>query len=118
MSEILYKINPDRNVPWNDLPPLPIKEELYENIDIYKNIVFENRVTVFADYLGHFGNIDIDWQMQLDMTINEYVRANVGIHMIYDDDIKAKKEIDGQQVTVGPRLQLKQMLGVGMVYQF
>jgi hypothetical protein len=41
-----------------------------------------------------------------------------GGFMIYDDDIKAKKEIDGQQVTVGPRLQLKQMLGVGMVYQF
>lgn len=38
MSEILYKINPDRNVPWNDLPPLPIKEELYENIDIYKKL--------------------------------------------------------------------------------
>jgi hypothetical protein len=90
----------------------------YWKKEVYKNIVFENRVTVFADYLGYFGNIDIDWQMQLDMTINEYVRANVGIHMIYDDDIKAKKEIDGQQVTVGPRLQLKQMLGVGMVYQF
>jgi hypothetical protein len=90
----------------------------YWKKEIYKNIVFENRATVFADYLGRFGNIDIDWQMQLDMTINEYVRANVGIHMIYDDDIKAKKEIDGQQVTVGPRLQLKQMLGVGMIYQF
>lgn len=90
----------------------------YWKKEIYKNIIFENRVAIFADYLGQFGNVDIDWQMQLDMTINEYVRANVGVHVIYDDDIKAKKEIEGQQVTVGPRLQLKQMLGIGMIYQF
>ena len=90
----------------------------YWKKEIYKNIIFENRATIFADYLGDFGNIDFDWQMQLDMTINEYVRANVGVHMIYDDDIKAKKEVDGQQVTVGPKLQLKQMLGIGMIYQF
>lgn len=35
----LYKINPDRNVPWNDLPLLPISTELYETIDILKKLV-------------------------------------------------------------------------------
>lgn len=38
MSEILYHINPDWNAPWNDLPPLPIKEELYETVEIYKKL--------------------------------------------------------------------------------
>ncbi|NEN22519.1 Fic family protein [Cryomorpha ignava] len=38
MAEILYKINPDRNTPWNDLPPLPIKEELYRTIDIAEKL--------------------------------------------------------------------------------
>lgn len=38
MSEILYRINPDRTVPWNDLPPLPINEELYEKVDILKKL--------------------------------------------------------------------------------
>jgi Fic family protein len=38
MSEILYQVNPDRRVPWNDLPPLPIKEELYETIDVFKKL--------------------------------------------------------------------------------
>ena len=30
-----YKINPDRNKPWNGLPDLPIDKELYEDIEIY-----------------------------------------------------------------------------------
>lgn len=34
MSEILYQINPDRNVPWNDLPSLPIREELYHTVEV------------------------------------------------------------------------------------
>jgi hypothetical protein len=50
--------------------------------------------------------------------VNQYVRASIGARIIYDDDIKAKKEIDGKQVTVGPKVQLKQMLGVGLVYAF
>lgn len=38
MADILYKINPDRNKPWNDLPPLPIKEELYRTIEITEKL--------------------------------------------------------------------------------
>jgi Fic family protein len=38
MAEILYNINPDRNVPWNELPPLPIKEQLYETVQIFKKL--------------------------------------------------------------------------------
>lgn len=90
----------------------------YWKKEIYKNIVYESRLILFADYIDKFGNIDVDWQSQLDMQVNDFVRANITLHMIYDDDTKAKKEIDGQQVTVGPRLQLKQVLGIGVVYEF
>ena len=38
MSDILYSINPDRNVPWNDLPPLPIRKELYQTIEILEKL--------------------------------------------------------------------------------
>ena len=38
MQEMLYQINPDRNVPWNDLPPLPIKKELYQTIEILEKL--------------------------------------------------------------------------------
>ena len=38
MSEILYSINPDRNLPWNDLPLLPVREELYRLTEIYEKL--------------------------------------------------------------------------------
>jgi len=38
MPEILYAINPDRNVPWNDLPLLPISKELYQTIEILEKL--------------------------------------------------------------------------------
>ena len=86
--------------------------------EIYKNINFEHRVSLYTDYLNNFGNIDVDWQLQLDMTVNQYVKANIGTHIVYDDDIKSKEEEGGVQVVKGPKIQLKQLLGVGVVYQF
>ncbi|MDI1257381.1 MAG: DUF3078 domain-containing protein [Flavobacterium sp.] len=86
--------------------------------EIFKNITFENRLNLYSDYINQFGNIDIDWQAQLDLVVNEYVRANIGFNLIYDDDIKAKEERAGEQITVGPKIQLKQTLGIGMVYNF
>lgn len=85
---------------------------------IFTNIMLDNRFTFYTDYLNNFGNIDVDWQLQLDMTVNQYVKANVGMHLIYDDDIKNKIERDGAQLTEGPRIQLKQMIGVGLSYTF
>jgi Fic family protein len=38
MSEILYQINPDRNIPWNELPLLPIREEIYHTVEILKSL--------------------------------------------------------------------------------
>jgi Fic family protein len=38
MPEILYTVNPDRNVPWNDIPLLPIKKELYQIIEIFEKL--------------------------------------------------------------------------------
>ncbi len=37
-KDMLYAVNPDRTVPWNTLPELPIDPELYENLEIYKQL--------------------------------------------------------------------------------
>ncbi|OYQ37908.1 hypothetical protein CHU92_07265 [Flavobacterium cyanobacteriorum] len=85
---------------------------------VFKNIMLDHRLSLYTDYLNKFGNIDVNWQLSLDMTVNEYVKANIGTHIIYDDDIKATEERDGGIVTVGPKIQLKQILGVGLTYSF
>lgn len=86
--------------------------------ELFKNINFENKLNLYTDYINNFGNIDVDWQVQLDFIVNKYVRANINTHLIYDHDIKAKEEVNGQQVIVGPKVQFKQMLGVGLIYSF
>ena len=90
----------------------------YYKKEVWKNINLENRLSLYSDYINNFGNIDLDWQIQLDLIVNQYVRANIGAHLIYDDDIKAKKEVASEQIILGPRIQLKQVLGVGLVYIF
>jgi hypothetical protein len=85
---------------------------------VYKNMTLENRLSLYTDYINKFGNIDVDWQIQLDMVVNDHVRANINVHLLYDDDVKAKEQINGVQTTVGPKVQLKQGLGIGFVYIF
>ncbi len=86
--------------------------------EIFKNVNFENRLNLYSDYINKFGNIDVDLQTSFDLIVNQYVKANIGFNLIYDDDIKAKEEVNRMQITVGPKIQLKQMLGIGLAYNF
>lgn len=86
--------------------------------EIFKNIHLDNRLSLYSDYINRFGNVDIDWNLQLELVVNKYVKANIGSQLIYDDDIKSKSEENGVQITEGPKVQLKQVLGVGVVYEF
>lgn len=96
----------------------------YMKSEIYKNIFYENRLSLYTDYLNKFGNVDVDYDTRLDLVVNAYVKANIGIHLVYDDDIKTKKDVidpttgSTSQVNNGPRAQLRQVLGVGLVYAF
>jgi len=85
---------------------------------VMKNVSLKHNITLYTDYLNNFGNIDIDWQLLLEMKVNDVIKATLGGHMIYDDDIKNKRDVNGTQVTEGPRVQFKQLLSVGLVYNF
>ena len=82
--------------------------------EILKNINLENRLSLYSDYINRFGNIDINCDLQVELVVNQYVKANIGAHVIYDDDIKSKREIAGIQVTEGPKAQVRQAIGVGL----
>jgi hypothetical protein len=86
--------------------------------EIVKNINMVNKVSLYSDYINKFGNIDIDYDLLFDLVVNQYVKANIGARIMYDDDIKAREEKGGEQITVGPKAQLKQVLGVGITYAF
>ena len=88
--------------------------------DVMDNIKMANKLILYSDYLNNYGNIDVNWELNFDLTINKYVTANVGSHLRYDHDIKNKDDInnDGTLEIVGPKVQLKQLLGVGFSYNF
>ncbi|WP_264433015.1 DUF3078 domain-containing protein [Flavobacterium agricola] len=72
------------------------KTQLWDNINL------DTRASLYTDYLNRFGNIDVDLQANLNMKVNKYVQASIFAHLIYDDDIKAVREVDGQNVKIGP----------------
>jgi hypothetical protein len=88
--------------------------------EIFTNVNLDNEVSIYSDYLNKFGNVDVDWQLNLNLVVNDFIKANIGSHLRYDDDVKVKKDTnnDGKLETLGSRIQFKQLLGVGMVYEF
>ena len=88
--------------------------------EIFTNVNLENQLSLYSDYLNKFGNVDVDWELNLNLVVNDFIKANIGSHLRYDDDVKVKEDTngDGELEILGPRVQFKQMLGVGVVYEF
>jgi len=91
------------------------------NLNLAKNIDLKSRLNLYTDYLASFGNIDVDWELNLKMRVNKYILTTIGTHLIYDDDIlfNEVKNTDGVVTDPGqPRIQFKQVLGIGVAYDF
>jgi len=89
--------------------------------EIARNVLMNHRLNLYTDYLRSFGNIDVDWELNFNLKVNEYLNANIGTHIIYDDDIKFDEEIADDGTVIDPgvaKIQFKQLLGVGLLYSF
>ncbi len=90
-------------------------KSVFQKKSLLTNVDFETKLDLFSNYLKDPQNIDINWEMKLDMKINKYLSANFGTNLRYDNDIKF---IDSEGIKHGPRTQFKQFLGVGLAYKF
>lgn len=64
-------------------------------------------------------NIDVNWETALNMKINKYIGASIFTHVIYDDDINiTSTNTNGVTTVLGPRVQFKEVLGLGFSYKF
>ena len=88
--------------------------------DMFENIKISTRLSLYTDYIQSFGNVDVDWLVNFDFKVNQFVRATLSSHLKYDDDIKISTQTDvpGQYIENGARVQWKQLLGVGIAYDF
>lgn len=82
--------------------------------NIIKNVDLQTKLELFSDYFNNPQNIDVNWDTMINFTINEWLAANFGLQMVYDDDIPIKDK-DGN---IGPRTQIMQLLGIGISYKF
>jgi hypothetical protein len=54
----------------------------------------------------------------VDFKINDFVKARLGSHIRYDDDIKVNEvNEDGENIDAGSAIQWKQLLGVGLLIE-
>ena len=51
-----------------------------------KNVSIENILNLYSNYLDKPQNIDIDYTMNLDLTINELLSTDLTVQVVYDDN--------------------------------
>ena len=88
--------------------------------DLMKNVSINSKVDLFSSYLHNPENIDVNWDLLINMKINDFLSANLITNLIYDDDIKTPTDIiiNGIPQMNGPRVQFKEMFGLGLNFKF
>lgn len=82
--------------------------------EIMKNVELKTNLILFSNYIDKPQNIDVNWEMQINMKINKLLSASISTNLIYDDDVK----ITDKNGNIGPRTQFKEVFGVGFAYKF
>lgn len=78
--------------------------------DILKNVMLDTKVDLFSNYLENPQYVDVNWDLQLTFTVNEFISATIKTQLIYDYDIKFENE--------EARIQFKELFGIGLAYKF
>lgn len=85
------------------------------NSEIMKNVLLTARCELFTNYLKDPQNVDVNAEVLLSLKVNKYISATFNMQAIYDNDISIPidNNHDGVIDGAGPRLQFRQVLGVG-----
>ncbi|MDH6324247.1 MULTISPECIES: DUF3078 domain-containing protein [unclassified Parabacteroides] len=82
---------------------------------VMENVQVVTTLDLFSAYNNSFGNIDVNWDVLISMKINKYLSATLNTTLKYDDDVKT---FDDDGVQRGAKIQFKEVLGVGLAYNF
>lgn len=77
----------------------------YYKFNAMENVSIENILSLYSNYLEDPQNVDVDYQLNVVMTINKYLSANFSFQTIYDDNAFRG-------------FQTRQVFGVGVNYGF
>ncbi|MBE9466923.1 MAG: DUF3078 domain-containing protein [Bacteroidetes bacterium] len=89
---------------------------------ITDDINIDNKLNLFSNYNNNPQNIDINYEANINMKINDFINTTIRIHLIYDDDVRIPvyKKINGIDTKTGTtkKFQFKELLSVGIAYKF
>ena len=83
------------------------------NCALLANMNLYSRIDLYSNYLRKPQNVDVRWDIQLTAKINKWFATTLSVNMIYDDDVKVATK-NGR----GSRLQIKEVLGIGLQASF
>jgi hypothetical protein len=107
--------------------------------DIMKNVGLESNIELFSNYIDRPQNIDVRWNNAIVAKINKFLTTNLFTDLIYDHDVNvpivtakgvpvysinpvtSTPFLDGSGNPIqrkGPRVQFKQVFGIGFGYKF
>lgn len=95
---------------------------IYQDKKLTKNVGLRSSLELFNNYTERVKdnqyNIDVDWQVRLDMKLGKYFGANLFTHLKYDHDTKIEYDPVNKPGVTGPRTQFKELFGLGFRYKF
>jgi hypothetical protein len=88
--------------------------------ELLKNVSFTTKIDLFSNYIENPQNVDVNWETLISLKVNKYITVNFNTQLIYDDNTKIAidKNKDGVIESNGPRVQFKEILGIGFSYNF
>jgi hypothetical protein len=88
---------------------LEVNRDLWHDVHVY------SRLDLFSNYLDKPQNIDVRWYTMLTARLNEWLSASLSFNVLYDDHVKFMRP-DG--TIGGSKIQIKEVLGLGMQMRF
>jgi hypothetical protein len=83
------------------------QKEIMTNVNLKANLLL-------FDAYEELTHIDVNFDLFLNFKVNEYITTNFSVQTIYDHDV----QIEDSDGNVGPRLQLRNVLNIGLTYNF
>lgn len=88
-------------------------------VKLAPNIDFKTKVDLFSNYIDNPSRIDVNWENLLEIKLWKFLSATLSTHLIYDDDINISiVNSDGIKTGSGPRVQFKEVFGLGLSWKF
>ena len=86
------------------------------NGNLFKNkISYNSQLEFFSNYTQKPENVDVFWTFQTKILLYKNITGDIRFDLKYDDD---QKSVNDDGSLGGPKVQIKNYMGIGLFYQF